>query len=421
MDAEDPRHDDPSRPRAGNSRPSLLEAIVDLHPGGVALPDWQRTLEALRVAEEELRQQNESLGEAQAALAAERSRYQQLFDLAPDGYLTTDLNGTIGEANRAAAHLLGVAPQLLVGQPLITYVTPTSQEGFVEMVGRLRRGVSVRGEEIWVRPRQGAALPVGVHAGAALGAGTAVRGLLWLLHDLTDYHAARERAVQAERLAAVGQTVTALAHESRNALQCSLACLRILALEVADRPAALGLIERIQRSQDRLQRIFEDLRSYAAPTGLKRTVCDLRAAWRDAWAELEEARRGRDCVLAEPPAGEPATCFADAFRVQQVFRNLFENALAAADGPVRVSLLARPAALNGREALAVVVADDGPGLGAEQLGRLFEPFFTTKTRGTGLGLAICRRIVEAHGGTIRAGNAPGGGAEVEIVLPRGEV
>ena len=63
--------------------------------------------------------------------------------------------------------------------------------------------------------------------------------------------------------------------------------------------------------------------------------------------------------------------------------------------------------------------DHGPGLGPEQKQRLFEPFFTTKTKGTGLGMAITKRIVEAHGGQIAVGEGAGPGAEIILILPRG--
>jgi PAS domain S-box-containing protein len=326
----------------------------------------------------------------------------------------------IREANRAAVGLLGLRPQFLAGKPLLIYVTETSKGRFVNLIHRLRQGEAVRGEELWLRPRNGLPRPVLVHATPAYDPAGRLRGLRWMLHDASEYHAARARALHAERLAAVGQTVTALAHESRNALQCSLACLRMLALEVADRPEALRLIDRVQGAQDRLQRLFDDLRAYGAPVTLKRQPCDLRAAWREAWASLEEARRGRGCQFAETPADGPLPCFADTFCLEQVFRNLFENALAAAADPVRVTVRAEPAEVGGRPAYRVTVADNGPGMNGESARRAFEPFFTTKTRGTGLGLAICRRVVEAHGGTISADGTPGHGTAVTLTVPRGE-
>src|SRR5262249_49223994 len=117
--------------------------------------------------------------------------------------------------------------------------------------------------------------------------------------------------------------------------------------------------------------------------------------------------------------GVPLDCWVDPFRLEQVFRNIFENALAACKDPVEIDIRCCEASLLGRPAVLVAVCDNGPGLTAEQRQRLFEPFFTTKTKGTGLGMAIARRIIEAHGGEITAGADAGRGAEIRITLPRG--
>jgi signal transduction histidine kinase len=117
-------------------------------------------------------------------------------------------------------------------------------------------------------------------------------------------------------------------------------------------------------------------------------------------------------------------CLVDQFRVEQIFRNLLENALAASKDPVVIEVGCADSSLQGRPALTISVRDNGPGLTSEQKHRIFEPFFTTKTKGTGLGMAIAKRIVEAHGGRIalgdRCGDGSGGGAEIVITLPREE-
>src|SRR5262249_17990150 len=108
----------------------------------------------------------------------------------------------------------------------------------------------------------------------------------------------------------------------------------------------------------------------------------------------------------------------DPFRLEQVFRNILDNALAACADPVNVTISCAEASLEGRPALCISVRDNGPGLTAEQRQRIFEPFFTTKTKGTGLGMAIAQCIVEAHGGHIGVGASEGRGAEILITLPR---
>ncbi len=238
-------------------------------------------------------------------------------------------------------------------------------------------------------------------------------------HDITELRAAQQRALQSERLAAIGEMVAGLAHESRNALHRGQVCLEMLALEVEDRPEALRLIARLQQAQDDLLTLYEDVQGYAAPLQLERRICDLAGIWRSAWAHLAPLREGREAVLREEIEGLDLHCAVDPSRLEQVFRNLLENSLAACRDPVEIAIHCTPEEVDGHPALRVAVRDHGPGLGPEQKQRLFEPFYTTKTKGTGLGLAIAKRIVEAHGGRIAVGEDGGPGAEIILTLPRG--
>jgi two-component system, LuxR family, sensor kinase FixL len=236
--------------------------------------------------------------------------------------------------------------------------------------------------------------------------------------DVTSLKVAQERTLQAERLAAIGQMTTGLAHESGNALARSQACLEMLALEVEDRPEALDLVARIQKAQNHLQQLYEEVRSYAAPLKLERESWPVDAVWRQAWSNLAMHRQGRDAALREEGDGIDLHCIIDQFRLEQVFRNVLENALAACRDPVEVRVTCSAAFLERKPAICIAVRDNGPGLNLEQRQRIFEPFFTTKTKGTGLGMAIAKRIVEAHGGQIAVGPGEGRGAEILITLPR---
>jgi signal transduction histidine kinase len=244
-----------------------------------------------------------------------------------------------------------------------------------------------------------------------------IEGAYQTEYTLLQHKQAEERALQAERLAAIGQMVTGLAHESGNALARSQACLEMLSWEVPDRPAALDLIARIQKAQDHLQQLYEEVRNYAAPFKLDREVWDIRSIWRQAWENLSMKRQDRKTSLAEETGGVDLKCAVDQFSMEQVFRNIFENSLAACGDPVAMVIMVTAASLGTRPALQIGVRDNGPGLTPEQKRRIFEPFFTTKTKGTGLGMAITKRIVEAHAGHIEVGSS-GPGAEIVITLPR---
>jgi len=228
-------------------------------------------LEELRVAEEELRQQNEQLAVANEAALVQRRRYQELFDFAPDVYLVTDAQGNIQEANRAALTRLQVRALSVAGKPLIVFIAADARRAFSALLARLRQGEEVRGEELRIRPRRGEPFPAVLYVAAAHDAAGRLVALRWLLHDVAALHEARRRLVQAERLAAIGQMVAGLAHESRNALQRSQACLEMLALQLDNQPRALNLVGRIQKANDDLHRLYEEVRGYSAPSSSNRS------------------------------------------------------------------------------------------------------------------------------------------------------
>ena len=238
------------------------------------------------------------------------------------------------------------------------------------------------------------------------------------ISDVTELHESREQLVQSGRLAAVGQMISAIAHESRNALQRIQVGTDMLELEFGDNSDAQDDLQRINRAKDDLLHLFEDLRTYAAPIQLEAGPRNVAEVWQQAWTNLEVSRAGRDAELVEEACDVDLICCVDAFRLQQVFRNLFENALAACSDPVRINVSCADSDNDGAQAVCITVRDNGPGLSDEQKERVFEAFFTTKSKGTGLGMAIAQRIVLAHRGTIAVSEAKDGGAEFLIILPR---
>lgn len=225
---------------------------------------------------------------------------------------------------------------------------------------------------------------------------------------------AREAARQAERLAAVGEMVATVVHESRNFLQRISASAEMLEMDLADNPSAMREVAKIQTAGTGLLRLFEQIRLYASPIQLARTTCNLRDIWQQAWGDLAKNREGRDVKLEELVRGGEPVVSVDGFRLQQVFRNLFENSLSACVDPTRISVNLE---VHGAT-FAINVLDNGPGLSEGQEVKVFQPFYTTKPKGTGLGMSIVKRIVEAHAGTIQAIRPSRGGAEFQIHLPR---
>jgi PAS domain S-box-containing protein len=343
---------------------------------------------------------------------------QQLFDslvnAAEASILVVDADGLVMRSNPYVQIVSGYGPQQLAGRRWCELlVEPQDQPAAQQLLREaLIDGVAksgVLGFTSREGPRRAAAW-----SARALADGPAAAVLLG--YDVTDLQEAQRRTLQTERLAAIGQTAAGLAHEGRNALQRSQACLSMLELRLRGQPEALDLLARAQAAQDDLHRLFEDIRSFAAPLQVHRTAVDLAAVWREAWADLAALHPHPGAELREDASAVDLSVDADRFQLKRVFLNLFDNALTAAS-PARVVIRCAAVRLGGRDALQVRLRDNGPGFPPATRHKLFEPFNTTKTQGTGLGLAICRRLIEVHGGRIEAG-AEGPGAEVILTLPR---
>ena len=227
---------------------------------------------------------------------------------------------------------------------------------------------------------------------------------------------AQRKLIQSERLAAIGQTIASLTHEARNELNVLRMGLNLLPEILDNWGEALSIIGHLTESEGRLTRLFEDVRGFAAPIQLHVTDCALSGLWRKAWSSLEPIWKNRDVSFEEEIGDVNLTLQVDAFRMEQVFRNLFENSLAACADPVAIHVSCT-LPIGKDEALSIAVRDNGPGLSPEQRQKVFDAFFTTKSSGTGLGMAIVKRIIEAHGGTISVGTEAFAGAEFIIALP----
>lgn len=250
---------------------------------------------------------------------------------------------------------------------------------------------------------------------------------VWLVTDVTQLRDTQQRLVQAERLAAIGQMVTGLAHESRNALQRARGCLDLLELDLEEQTEQLDLINRIRRSLGDLQRNYEEVRIYAAPIVLQKEPVATADLVQSAFDDLqcEFGHSAHTLHFDEPTPGlqpnseAPTQNMLDKHRVTQVFRNILENAMAASPpgSAITVQIRQCPAEAASPPRERITITDQGSGMSPETKTRIFEPFYTTKHSGTGLGMAICRRIIDAHAGHIWASGSTGQGTTVGIEIP----
>jgi signal transduction histidine kinase len=283
----------------------------------------------------------------------------------------------------------------------------------------------------------GGRFDIGFYAGRIYGLSAASLVLLVLLLEtgslyarLADSMAAereeRERRLQEaqallihmSRVSELGLMVPALVHEVNQPLTAVGNYLDALGslIRTGDAAKAETMLQKAVQQVERAGQILRRLRNFVRreePRKQSEPVADLIEEG-VALASIDSRSRG---VAVEARIDPRASAvLIDKIQIQQVLLNLLRNAFEAmADRPRRTLVIA--AAPAGAEMIEITVADTGPGLSSEVRAKLFEPFVTTKAAGMGVGLSICRSIIESHGGTLSAGDNPGGGTIFRFTLP----
>jgi two-component system NtrC family sensor kinase len=243
-------------------------------------------------------------------------------------------------------------------------------------------------------------------------------GWLEVYRDVTVQKLAEGKRLHTERMAALGQLVSSVAHELSNPLTSILGYAQLLLRRREGRGREAD-VQHILQEAERASRIARNLLQFARGVPSERQAVELNEVVRRALAlrsyemSLEEIEVEMDLDPHLPPV------LGDAAQLQQVLLNLVvnsEQAIRHGRGRGHIRLRTRRVS---RERLAVDVADDGPGIAPEALPHIFDPFFTTKPAGagTGLGLSIACGIAQDHGGTVSVDSRPGYGAVFTLELP----
>jgi two-component system NtrC family sensor kinase len=225
----------------------------------------------------------------------------------------------------------------------------------------------------------------------------------------------QEQLLQSEKMSAVGQLISGVAHELNNPLTAILGYAQLLETEpIGER--AQDYVRKLYRQTQRTHRVVQNLLSFSRQRRPIQSQVDLRRVLQDTLA-LRESDLKLNNVIVEK-SFDPAVPFitGDAHQLEQVFLNIINNAVdaimdSAQDGSLKVSLS------SDGDRVLIEFRDSGPGLKDPK--KIFDPFYTTKKigKGTGLGLSICYGIVKEHGGDIVAFNHEKGGAVVQLKLP----
>jgi len=352
----------------------------------------------------------------QSELHRERDFSSKILNNTQSLILVADTAGLISYANRRWSDA-GFEQRDLLGRPLIALATPLCVTPLAEAIRNTLVGQQVDNLELQIIRGNGPPGQFSANLSPMRDEPGNVVSIVAVLTDITDSVVLRGKLVHSEKMAAVGQLVSGVAHEVNNPLTAILGFADLL-LDNPELPESIRKDLRIilQEAQ-RTKQIVQNLLSFARQMPPQRNPVQLNAVVRRTLQlrSYDFANHGIE-VIEHLDEGLPEV-IGDAHQLQQVFLNILNNAYDAVhevDRPARIEIMTA-----GRgETVEVSFCDDGNGI--SQPDRIFDPFFTTKEigKGTGLGLSICYGIVQEHGGEILChNNSDGPGATFIVRLP----
>jgi PAS domain S-box-containing protein len=226
----------------------------------------------------------------------------------------------------------------------------------------------------------------------------------------------QEQLLHSEKLAAVGQLISGVAHELNNPLTAILGYSQLLTSSGQMGPQGIEYADKLYKQAQRTHRIVQNLLSFARQHKPERVAVQINQALEETLALRDYDLRMHNIRVHLDLCPDLPVTAADPHQLQQVFLNLVNNAAdAILEGTTEGDLWVRTGIMEDK--LFIEFVDSGPGV--KDASRVFDPFYTTKPvgKGTGLGLSICYGIITEHGGTVRVRNVPPRGASFTIELP----
>jgi PAS domain S-box-containing protein len=352
----------------------------------------------------------------QSELHRERDFSAKILGNTQSLILVADTAGLVSYANRRW-YDAGFEQRELLGRPLVELAAPGFARSLGEALQNTLSGQQVDNLQLQIVRASGVVGKFSANLSPMRDEQGIVTSIVAVLTDITDSDVLRDKLVHAEKMAAVGQLVSGVAHEVNNPLTAILGFTDLL-MENPDLPenARKDLRVILQEAQ-RTKQIVQNLLSFARQMPPQRTAVQLNSILRRTVQLRSYDFNSHGIEVIEHLDSELPEVLGDAHQLQQVFLNILNNAY---DAVHEVKRAARIEIMSTKSGDSVEVSFSDNGNGISQPDKIFDPFFTTKEigKGTGLGLSICYGIVKEHGGEILCHNNLGGyGATFIVRLP----
>jgi two-component system NtrC family sensor kinase len=364
----------------------------------------------------------------QAAIALENARLFQVvsrsqkewettFDAMQDCVSVHDPTGKVIRANVALARRLNTIPQKVIGRYCSEIYNPAGSS-----LSPCRHTRSLKSEALIVEevtpPAMGGVFQISVSPW--YDKDHRLLGSIHVAKDISNEKLLQQQLIQSEKLSAIGELISGIAHELNNPLTGVMGYSQLLQLRKDLDDRAKDNLLKINNLALRCQKIVQNLLSFARKQKPERTLSDINEIL-EKTVELRsyELQVNNIEINRKLDRDLPKT-IADAHQLQQVFLNILTNAeQAMLEAHGKGHLTIRTRTNSSKTDIIVEITDDGPGIPESYLTRIFDPFFTTKEvgKGTGLGLSLSYGMIKEHGGNIYARSRLGEGSTFVIELP----
>jgi len=393
------------------TKESLAPLELFIHQAGVAVENAQ-LIKDLETARNQVREYAEKLEskveERTRELTESEKKYSTLVEHANDGIVIIQ-DGKVSFASKRIEELTGYRREELVGNPFLEML-PQSEVEFVKSRYEKRlEGKPVPAiYESKALSKNGDVIPVEVNIAVTDYNGKPAS--LVIVRDIRKRKKMEEKLLKTEKLAAIGELAASVGHDLRNPLTGIRGAVYYLKMKLASRMdrRSREMLSIIEGNVEYSNKIVNDLLDYSREIYVQEVRVSVKSLLDDVLTKIQIPKKIKVLNLTR----DVPKVSIDAAQIKRVFGNLVKNAIDAMPEGGKLEITSKRV----NDTLTITLQDTGIGIPSQNFRRLFTPLFTTKAKGVGLGLAICKRIIDAHGGSINIKSEEGTGTCVTVTL-----